>query len=388
MSQARGSASQVLIDFEATYGVDPNSPAGISIPYHFPVDLKQSQDVKPSTVHRGNRNPAQGFYDTKDVKGTLSVPVDILNFGYWLRALLGTPTTGGPVSDTLDNAPAVDKVGDFVGIPITGHSFIAGQSITIDGTTNYDGTYIIASKTTNEIVIPSLYVAETFVGTETCVAAYYTHIFKPAAGIESFLVDAGYTNINQFFKFNGCKLGQMSIDFGGAGNELMAKLSITGAKETQGGTAYDESPTSLALTRFMNRHLSFEEGGSAFAKIKSGTLNIGNDLDEDSFAAAGDSRFDLPEGDAQVNGSFSVFFDDVALYNKAAAGTPSSFKVVLDNGVYSLTFLFPELLYSVETPTIVKGGVYADFKFEGYYASAAEAAAIVATLVNNQASYA
>jgi len=68
--------------------------------------------------------------------------------------------------DKLDNAAAVDKGGGKVGIPITGHAYAAGDQIVIDGTTNYDDTYIINSQTANEIVITETYVSETFAGTE------------------------------------------------------------------------------------------------------------------------------------------------------------------------------------------------------------------------------
>jgi hypothetical protein len=71
------------------------------------------------------------------------------------------------VSDTLDNAPAVDKGGDEVGLPITGHSFLAGQTVIIAGTINYDGARWILAATANEIVVAATYVAETFAGTET-----------------------------------------------------------------------------------------------------------------------------------------------------------------------------------------------------------------------------
>lgn len=71
------------------------------------------------------------------------------------------------VTETIDNAAAVDKGGGLVGIPITGHSLEAEQIVVVDGTTNYDGSYEIISKTADEIVITATYVAETFAGTET-----------------------------------------------------------------------------------------------------------------------------------------------------------------------------------------------------------------------------
>jgi len=74
-------------------------------------------------------------------------------------------------SKTLDNAAAVDKGGGLVGIPITGHPFAAGDTITLDGTSNYDGAEEIVSETADEVVITATYAAETFAGTETATSA-------------------------------------------------------------------------------------------------------------------------------------------------------------------------------------------------------------------------
>ncbi len=69
--------------------------------------------------------------------------------------------------DTIDNAAAVDKGSGLVGIPVTGHAFIAGREVTITGTTFYDAAYEIISQTTDEVVITATYNAETFAGSET-----------------------------------------------------------------------------------------------------------------------------------------------------------------------------------------------------------------------------
>ena len=384
MAQAKGSAAQVLIDFETTYGADPTSKIGYSMPFNYPFDLKASRPLKQAGTHRGNRNAAMPFYGNRDVRGSATVPVDRIATGYWLRALLGAPNTSWAVAKAINNAAAVDKSGGLVGIPITSHAFVAGEPVTIAGSTNYNGNNTVVSKTTNEIVITAAYVAETFSGS-TCRTQLRTHVFKPATAIESMVVETGFTNISQFFKFNGVKLSKYAVDFGGD-SELVAKLDLMGASETPGATQY-ATPTAIAFTRFHNRQLTFLEGGSAMALIKGGSFAIANDLDGESIAANGDTRFDLPEGDCMVNGAFKLFFQDRTLYDIAAAGTERSFQVLLTDGVYSLAFLFPEILYTIETPTIVKGGVYADFTFEGYYEDAASAAAVVATLINAQAAY-
>jgi hypothetical protein len=92
------------------------------------------------------------------------------------------PTMGGTAAATvelqhsavgasvnLDIGPAVDKGGGLVGLPSTGHGFVAGQIVRVVGSVNYDGenhTLDVATSI-NELVIPATYAAETFAGTET-----------------------------------------------------------------------------------------------------------------------------------------------------------------------------------------------------------------------------
>lgn len=72
---------------------------------------------------------------------------------------------------TLDNAAAVDKGGGLVGIPITGHPYLAADTLTLADTTNYDGDHELVSVTVDEVVITTTYQAETFAGTETATSA-------------------------------------------------------------------------------------------------------------------------------------------------------------------------------------------------------------------------
>ena len=67
-------------------------------------------------------------------------------------------------------AAAVNKGGGLVGIPSTAHAFPTGRSITIAGTTNYNGDFTVdATSSANEIVITASFVAETFATTDSAV---------------------------------------------------------------------------------------------------------------------------------------------------------------------------------------------------------------------------
>lgn len=78
-----------------------------------------------------------------------------------------------PAADTLDNTAVNNDGGGLVTIAITGHPYVSGQSVTIAGTTNYNGTFVLQSGTVAAVSVQILatYVAETPAGTETINAA-------------------------------------------------------------------------------------------------------------------------------------------------------------------------------------------------------------------------
>lgn len=92
--QAKGSNSQVVIDFESTFGQTPASPNGVLVPINS-CGIRSQQNLNESSVIRGNRNPVAPIAGNIDVSGSITVPVDKRAFGYWLKALCGAPTTTG-----------------------------------------------------------------------------------------------------------------------------------------------------------------------------------------------------------------------------------------------------------------------------------------------------
>jgi hypothetical protein len=55
------------------------------------------------------------------------------------------PIHDNTIKDTIDNASADLKGGGLVGIPVTGHAFIAGNEVTIANTTSYNGAHTLVS---------------------------------------------------------------------------------------------------------------------------------------------------------------------------------------------------------------------------------------------------
>jgi hypothetical protein len=117
---ARGSLGKVLIDFEDTFGVDPVTIAATSLPF-LSEDLDASRAQNQSAILTGSRNAARPFGGNLDVGGSITVPMDVNNIGYWFKLLIGQPVTSGagPYTHTfkIDSAVCLPSAVIEVGFP-------------------------------------------------------------------------------------------------------------------------------------------------------------------------------------------------------------------------------------------------------------------------------
>ena len=92
MAQAKSINTKTVIDFESAYGVIPAVKAGKNVPYNSnSLQFKQNLIV-PATI-TGSRNAVQPARGNIDVTGTITVPVDLVALGYWLKGAFNSPTT-------------------------------------------------------------------------------------------------------------------------------------------------------------------------------------------------------------------------------------------------------------------------------------------------------
>jgi hypothetical protein len=93
MARAYGANAQLLGKFESVYGTPPGGNY-IKLPF-VSSDLGSEQGLIASDLLGQGRDPSQPIRDVIKVEGNVVVPVDLRNFGHWLKALLGAPTTTG-----------------------------------------------------------------------------------------------------------------------------------------------------------------------------------------------------------------------------------------------------------------------------------------------------
>ena len=107
MAQAKGYRGRVVIDYETSFGVAPVVPNGISVPFNTMEVVGKQNLIDPATI-TGTRNPVAPGKGNLSVDGSIVIPFDNLAIGYWLKGIMGTPTTTGAAAPYSH----VFKVGD------------------------------------------------------------------------------------------------------------------------------------------------------------------------------------------------------------------------------------------------------------------------------------
>ena len=93
MARAQGARAQLASAFEVTYGTPPVS--GFARLPFVSSSLGSEQGLIASDLLGQGRDPAEPIRDVVNVDGDIVVPVDVRNFGNWLKLLFGEPVTTG-----------------------------------------------------------------------------------------------------------------------------------------------------------------------------------------------------------------------------------------------------------------------------------------------------
>lgn len=109
MSWLKGYKTQMLLDWEDTYGDDPSSASAYKVPFNT-TDLAQNQPNQHAATIRNNRNPTKPFRGNKDAAGSIVVPADLRALGLWLKGAFGSPITTG----STDPYTHTYKIGDSI----------------------------------------------------------------------------------------------------------------------------------------------------------------------------------------------------------------------------------------------------------------------------------
>lgn len=408
--QAKGSLGLLAVQYEETFNANPATPDTTKL-YFESESFKGSRNMIPSAVITGTRQPTVPIQGNIDASGTIST--ELMAYpGILFAAAAGNVKTeanagSGEALGTALTTPAgvIDPVNGTLTVTVTSHGLVVGDSVQIAGLTAptaLNSTYCRVMKVTDA----NTFVLRIPIGTTTTwtlgggtvkkvttPATTYKHTLKFGGALPSIFVEKGFSDIAQWFKYNGCKIGKMSLSATPEGFQKIG-FDLVGSKETVGTSAFDATAADLGKSSFSGFMIgTIEEGGSTIANVTKIDFAAENGLDTGVYVIGGlGLRSALPEGTVKVSGTIEALFENTTLYTKAVNSTESSLKIIYNLGTgagtagnESIEFKLPELIFKQDAPTISGDkGVLVSLPFEAYYQNSTEASVLQMIIKSTQ----
>lgn len=210
-------------------------------------------------------------------------------------------------------------------------------------------------------------------GTDTVGGNPYTHTLKAGSYQNvGFSIEKGFTDINQYFVYTGCRMNTLSINCPQEGI-VTANWGVLCKQETDPtGSSQDSTVTFPTGDPFVGFECAIVEGGAVTLAIaQSATIQINNGYRDNVYVLGSDVRKDLPPGKRHCSGSLVLYFEDATMYNKFKQQTDTSLKFTFTNSASNtLEIYFPKVRYGGGSPTPVlndDGPIQATFPWRAMY---------------------
>lgn len=262
-TQAKGSAVHLLMDFESSFNTVKSDGSRTPRKINFnSLDLSHDVPLQAPATIRGNRNPTAPFDGNQDVSGSITVPVNHDQFGYFLKALIGTPAS--PVetagSDVKTGSPTVTIADGVATFSVAQANAAVGYKVTYDTS---KVCYIKAITSTSVFTVidaqgqkPTAEASPVTVNSIKSV--WYWHEFQidDDASLPSFMLEKYYPDLDvpMYERFTGLKVMDMTLEPNAGGGELTATFNLLGAgylkseDKNAGGTITVSSGTATFST--------------------------------------------------------------------------------------------------------------------------------------------
>lgn len=363
MARARGANIVVAGAIAATYGAIPAS--GFRRYPVVSIGLGEEQGLIASDTLGNGRDPQEAGDDVVNNEGPLVAPVDLRNFGFWLRLLMGDPVTSAGIAATgsvtftalpvnlstltvngtvvtfVTAAPAAGQVQIGATVAATVEALVAFLNASAD-TAIDDATYSTnLAGTAVEIVHDTLGTAgnsftlakgttpapnATLSGatlTGGAATGAYNHVFTagqlvhPDAAIEVGMPDVPHYGMNYGVMANTLSIQAQRSGLLNANIDLIAQGEATAASAMSGTLATD-----YVLERFSQFTGVIEVGGVPVGKVQSATLRMDNGLDKDESIRPDGRIAGADPAGLTVGLDLVVRFADRTLFDLATNKTP------------------------------------------------------------------
>lgn len=429
MARARGANAVMALAFESTYGVPPGS--GFKKVPFVSSALGEEQNLIESDLLGYGRDPQQPARDVINNDGDVVVPLDLRNFGHWLKLLLGVPATTQGVAATgaitfsaqpANNSTITINGTDFTFVTSTpaGADEIkigaalaetlanavlalnASSDIDVDDATyvvNLAGTAIlIAHKTIGAggnsfTIAASSSPASNGTPSGTTLAGGsasgpYNHVFLSGAlALPSAAIEVGMPDVPSYGMNFGAMANTLSVQLQRSGL-LNATIGIIAQGETRLGSSGAGSPTETVIERFTQFTGQIRRNGVPLGNVVSGRFNFSNGLDKVEVIRPDGRIAGADPAMLAVNGEIAVRFADTALLDLAVAGTAIElvFEWQIAAGKLLRHTVHNVFLPKPKLPITGPAGVQASFNWQASEHPSLQTTCTV-TLINDVASY-
>ncbi len=368
MSIASGALYGLRYIAEVSYGITPATPVMKALRFLAGPGLDLQKEGYRSNEVRADRQVSNFRHGMRKVVGSLPFELSIGTFDDFIEAALSgtwTAVTTGSNTFSTTVTDVVRSAGSFIT-----DGFKVGDIVTLSGFTQVptNGIWKISALTATNM---TLCVATTGVAcaftTEVAAAGKTVALVGKrlqcgTAAIKSFTVEEAYTDINQFFPYRGVVLNTMDLSikpgaivtgsFGFLGKDLTTPSGVTIA------SSVTPAPTNAPMDAFNG---ALFEGSISSANLLAYVTGIDLKLTNNRGAQGVVGSNTTPavfEGQSEVTGTVTAFFQDAALFNKFLNETATMIEVRLNdaNGTDFLRVQVPAAKYTGGTITPPKDG--------------------------------
>lgn len=217
----------------------------------------------------------------------------------------------------------------------------------------------------------------------------YTHVLKgEAETMQGLMIQKAFTNIDKYFVYRGNRINSMAINVIQEGFHDVTWDMVGTTEEVLEADALDATaavyPTKSGFTGYQAKiQINQGSGWDDLGNVTSGNLNITNNVETDGYVLGSDERAAAEHGTRECTGGFTMFFEDVTLYNLYQSGVEVALRWAFDNETDSITFEFPKVKMGGDSPAIESAaGVNLNLTFQARL-DVAEGTDVKVTIVNS-----
>lgn len=196
-------------------------------------------------------------------------------------------------------------------------------------------------------------------------ATKHQKVFSRAKDVPSLLIEKGFTDINQYFLYRGCKINniQLTVD---PTQKVSGTFEIMGQGIAQSVTAFDSAPATFSHTIFTGVTDATILKGAQGVSVSKLTLSITNGLYASNVIGSQVAK-NVGVGKSEVTGEITVLFTDAVLYNQWINELSSDLRVTFAIGNDSTEFYFPDIKLTGDGSAKIENqeGISLTFKWRG-----------------------